>query len=251
MLTTALVAFGAASPAFADEVVIEHPPTMRQGGCGNTGVPLGQTFTATATGALTEVGYWTWLVFNDHTTELRVRADGPSGAILAAQDVTFHASSATPGLQSFTLDVPVPVVEGQVYAFEIANGTCNSGVNLADNFSDYSGGAQYNENGFGLGDQTFRLVIETDGDADGVADSADQCAGTTFSPGPAKLKKNQFWSPTVDGFLDGTGTVAYTLADTGGCSAEQIIAAAKLGKGHIKTGISIGELQAWVASVAG
>ena len=125
----------------------------------------------------------------------------------------------------------------------------------------------------------FRLVVagssgEGDADADGVADASDACADTTFTAGPAhlkpnqhkakpdqsqakpkgeknqaKLKPNRYWSTSDAGFVDRTGAVVYTLEEAGGCSAEQVIAAAGLGKGHLKHGISRGAMKEWVASL--
>jgi hypothetical protein len=121
-------------------------------------------------------------------------------------------------------------------------------------------------------DVVFHLVAEGasgqgDADADGVSDASDVCADTTFTAGPvkpklndhpaepkhnqnpAKLKANHYWSTSEAGFVERTGAIGYTLEETGGCSAEQIIAAAGLGKGHMKNGISIGAMKKWVASL--
>ncbi|WP_159604212.1 hypothetical protein [Agromyces humi] len=138
-------------------------------------------------------------------------------------------------------------------------------------------------------DLAFRLVVagssgeagasaEGDADGDGVSDASDVCADTTFTAGPADLKTkgdsakakaksdgkpskpmrnhkpttlkpNHYWSTSGAGFVDATGVVAYTLDETGGCSAEQIIAAAGLGKGHMKHGISGGAMKKWLASL--
>jgi hypothetical protein len=127
----------------------------------------------------------------------------------------------------------------------------------------------------------FRLVVlgssgEGDADADGVPDASDVCADTTFTAGPvhlkpnqnqdkakpdqsqakpkaeknqAKLKPNRYWSPSDAGFVDRTGAIRYTLEEAGGCSAEQVTAAAGLGKGHLKHGISRGAMKEWVASL--
>ena len=133
------------------------------------------------------------------------------------------------------------------------------------------------------GDLAFRLVVagasgEGDADGDGVSDASDMCADTTFTAGPADLtpkgdsanakaksngksakpkrnqnqgtlKPNHSWSTGDAGFVDRTGAIGYTLEETGGCSAEQIIAAAGLGKGHLKHGISVGAMKKWVASL--
>ena len=136
-------------------------------------------------------------------------------------------------------------------------------------------------------DLAFRLVVagvagvagasgEGDADGDGVSDASDVCAETTFTAGPAELtpkgdsakarsngkpakpkrnqnqgtlKPNHYWSTSDAGFVDRTGAIGYTLEETGGCSAEQIIAAAGLGKGHMKHGISVGAMTQWVASL--
>lgn len=129
---------------------------------------------------------------------------------------------------------------------------------------------------------------EGDADGDGVSDASDVCADTTFTAGPAdlelkgdsakdkakgkaeaeaeaepndhpakpkhnqnrgELKPNHSWSSSEAGFVDATGAVRYTLDETGGCSAEQIIAAAGLGKGHMKHGISAGAMRKWIASL--
>ncbi|MDR6905074.1 hypothetical protein J2X63_000760 [Agromyces sp. 3263] len=129
---------------------------------------------------------------------------------------------------------------------------------------------------------------DADADGDGVSDASDVCAGTTFTAGPAdlklegdsakakakpnakpnaeaepddhpakpkrdhnrgELKPNHSWSTSEAGFVDATGAVRYTLDETGGCSAEQIIAAAGLGKGHMKHGISVGAMRKWIASL--
>ncbi|MCD2443054.1 hypothetical protein LQ757_12295 [Agromyces sp. SYSU K20354] len=105
-------------------------------------------------------------------------------------------------------------------------------------------------------DLGFRAVIVdslvTDGDGDGVTDDADVCPGTDLaaeSDAPSKsLKPNHLWS-TADGFVDRTGSVVYSFEDTGGCSATQIIAAAALGGGHAKFGISSAAMAAWISGL--
>ena len=42
---------------------------------------------------------------------------------------------------------------------------------------------------------------------------------------------------------------SYTIQDTAGCSAAQIIAGLGLGKGHTKFGVSINAMDEWVAQV--
>jgi hypothetical protein len=130
-------------------------------------------------------------------------------------------------------------------------------------------------------DQALSLVFahasgQGDADGDGVPDASDICADTTFTAGPVKtkphgdhakpkpndhatkpkpehkpaaLKPNHYWSTSDAGFVDRTDAIAYTLEEAGGCSAEQIIAAAGLGAGHMKHGISAGAMKKWVASL--
>ena len=80
---------------------------------------------------------------------------------------------------------------------------------------------------------------------DGVPDALDQCEHTAFSTGPA-LKPNHVWSASAGGFVDRFGTVLFSMADTGGCSAEQVIVEAGLGQGHVKNGIAVGALRDWI-----
>jgi hypothetical protein len=247
----ALLVVGAAAPAYADTVVIDNTTSPLTGAaCDFQSRPLGQTFVATATGQISEVSLLTGRMSQERTRELRIREGGAGGAVLGTQAVTFTPPG---GLHTFALDAPVAVASGQTYALELDNWNCDGGSpHIAFN-SGYADGHVY------MGqfpnpdlDLVFRVVIETapaDADGDGVVDAADACADTTFSAGPAKLKRNQFWSPSADGFVDGTGVIGFTLADTAGCSAEQIITEAGLGKGHLKSGLSLGEMRAWVASV--
>ena len=86
-----------------------------------------------------------------------------------------------------------------------------------------------------------------DADGDGVLDVDDACADTVLPDQPlVELKPNRFAANADGEFVDGTGEPAgITLEDTAGCSAAQVIAAAGLGAGHSKFGISKGELMAW------
>ena len=250
MVLAGLLAVGTAAPAYADTVVIDYTTSPNGSSCNSDMAPLGQTFVATATGRISEVALVTSSLPQERTRELRIREGGADGAVLGTQTVAFTPPA---GLHTFALGVPVEVVLGETYALEIDNWDCSDGFPTIVFSSGYPDGAVY------VGqlpqpslDLMFRIVIETsppDADGDGVADAADVCSDTTFSTGPAKLKRNQFWSPSADGFVDGTGVIGFTLADTGGCSAEQIVAEAGLGKGHLKSGLSLGEMRAWVASV--
>lgn len=102
------------------------------------------------------------------------------------------------------------------------------------------------------GDLTVYAVPEppADRDGDGVPDAMDVCPDSVLTGGsstrPQALKPNNFWFTGV-GLTD--GKVSYTLAHTGGCTVTDIIAAAKLGKGHSKWGLSPGEMAAWMHSI--
>ncbi|MFF2494874.1 FG-GAP repeat protein [Agromyces sp. NPDC058064] len=104
-----------------------------------------------------------------------------------------------------------------------------------------------------VGGAAYVFTLEplvTDADGDGVADSHDVCAGTELSQAaPAGLKKNRYWSTATGAFVDANGRLApYTVADTAGCSASQVIAVAGLGNGHTRFGITLSALEAWVAA---
>ena len=243
-----LLAVGSAAPAYADSVVIDNTTSPVGAACGPAYAPVGQTFVATATGRISEVTLVTNSLSQVRTRELRIRDGGADGAVLGTQAVAFTPPA---GLHAFTLGVPVEVVLGETYALEIDNWDCTGGVPMIVFNSGYAdGAAYYGQSTHPSTDLMFRIVIETsDADGDGVVDAADVCADTTFTAGPAKLKRNQFWSPSADGFVDGTGVIGFTLEDTAGCSAQQIVVEAGLGKGHLKTGLSIGEMRAWVAAV--
>jgi hypothetical protein len=91
--------------------------------------------------------------------------------------------------------------------------------------------------------------IDIDGDGDGVADVDDVCPATVLPDAPTReLKKNRF-AASLDGFASVDGVVVASLADTGGCSATQIITEAGLGFGHTMFGISRGALRAWIDTV--
>ena len=101
----------------------------------------------------------------------------------------------------------------------------------------------------GSGSVSLGDCFPIDTDSDGVADVDDVCPGTVLPDQPTKgLKKNRF-AASIDGFASTDGVVVATLADTGGCSATQIIAAAQLGGGHTKFGLSRSALDAWIASL--
>jgi hypothetical protein len=88
------------------------------------------------------------------------------------------------------------------------------------------------------------VLPPSDADGDGVPDDGtDLCLGTEFPDEPTNgLKRNRF-AATAAGFASTDDVVQYSLADTGGRSATQIIAEACLGAGHTKFGISRSALE--------
>jgi hypothetical protein len=85
--------------------------------------------------------------------------------------------------------------------------------------------------------------VDTDGD--GVPDNVDACPGTVADA--AAVRQNRFRMNSEGNFVDSVGTIAATVADTRGCSAAQIIAAAGLGNGHTNFGITRSALDDWIA----
>lgn len=93
-----------------------------------------------------------------------------------------------------------------------------------------------------------------DTDDDGVADADDVCPNTVIpeSVPTVRLGVNRFALTDNDTIFDTTPPKgkgpqkAFTLADTAGCSCEQIIQELGLGEGHTKYGCSISAMEEWV-----
>jgi hypothetical protein len=98
------------------------------------------------------------------------------------------------------------------------------------------------------------LYLVKDSDGDGVTDDADYCPGTMIPEAAPthKLRTNNFALVDDDRVFDtldpaGVGPqMSFDIFDTAGCSCEQIVAEQGLGKGHLKFGCSIGEMETWV-----
>lgn len=102
-----------------------------------------------------------------------------------------------------------------------------------------------------------------DSDGDGVSDPYDHCADTVLPDERTGAPANQRANPRVaaqdhrfaadaDGrFVTAAGTDSgLTVADTGGCSAAQIIAETGLGQGHSMHGLTQDHLDDWIAGLA-
>ena len=92
-----------------------------------------------------------------------------------------------------------------------------------------------------------------------MLDDDDVCPDTVIAesvPTSGALNPNH-WALTAGGngfdfdtVIKGKGkgpNRSYTIADTAGCSCEQIVAAQGLGDGHLKHGCSISAMDDWVA----
>ncbi len=88
----------------------------------------------------------------------------------------------------------------------------------------------------------------TDTDGDGVADVADACPGTTpDSILEGDLKHHRYAWHGGEVFTSGSEQApVFTIQDTRGCSAAQIIEELGLGRGHERFGVSHSAMEAWV-----
>jgi predicted extracellular nuclease len=98
------------------------------------------------------------------------------------------------------------------------------------------------------------LFLVKDSDGDGVTDDADYCPGTVIPEAAPtnELRTNNFALTDDDRVFDtndpnGVGPQAgFDIFDTAGCSCEQIVVEQGLGKGHLKFGCSLGEMEKWL-----
>jgi hypothetical protein len=115
---------------------------------------------------------------------------------------------------------------------------------------------QADTDGDGAGDACDFCPFDPDDDADGdgLCADEDRCPNSTRIDRPSRgLGTNRWADRDGDGVFEtvtskGTGPKrAYTIADTGGCSCTDIIAACGYGAGHSQHGCSISVMDAWVA----
>ena len=92
-----------------------------------------------------------------------------------------------------------------------------------------------------------------DDDADGVPNSTDLCPATVLGiepDWPVGPVRNRYHSDSGGEFVDGRGSPAdLTVRDTGGCSGQQIIMAARLPSAHSLYGLSRSALLRWIRSL--
>ncbi len=91
-----------------------------------------------------------------------------------------------------------------------------------------------------------------DFDGDGVLNADDLCPGTDLNEAPPDgWRRNRYWTTSSGAFLDPFGRDSgFTIVDTGGCSASQIIEEAGLGVGHSRFGITKSALRQWVSQIS-
>ena len=89
-----------------------------------------------------------------------------------------------------------------------------------------------------------------DDDADGVLDEDDWCPGTVLPDVAPQLKPSRYWVTESGDFVsDAPNAPTYSMADTAGCSASQIIDELGLGGGHARFGLSRSALEQWIDAV--
>jgi hypothetical protein len=101
------------------------------------------------------------------------------------------------------------------------------------------------------------LYLMSDGDADGVPEDLDLCPGTKLpESAPAEgLGAGRYALIDADARFDTvpkgrkSPAAPFTLADTAGCSCEQIVRALKPGNGPVKRGCAESKMRRWVELV--
>ncbi len=171
-------------------------------------------------------------------------------ALQPGEVVTVSASDASDG-NVLTLEI------GTFGDREVLSATASGGA-LAATY-EAAGGEDYlfvYTNGTDLQAQVLEMTCAgaphppPDADDDGVADGDDACPGTDLSNDVRPTHENRFGADASGAFVDGQGRPSgFTIVDTGGCSASQLIDRLGLGVGHRRFGISRGALLEAVATL--
>lgn len=172
-----------------------------------SGTSIGQSFTATATGVITQIRIVPDNIYGGGLgNSLSIYSGaGNGGTLLYTQAVTFQ--NVYPAFQTVTLTTPVPVVSGLVYTFY--EGGC-LGCETGYYGNIYAGGVLYAGAGGSFAqpsfDLTFEVVIEYNDSCTGqlncgAGDEYVQFLNRSDSAGKPTL---QLWCLTVDG----TGSLA-------------------------------------------
>lgn len=149
--------------------------------------------------------------------------------IILTQGFTFSDAPATSGLQ---FRAPSDGTYNFGWSLDAAGTRPSS---LTWSFTCSTGGS-----GSGTG------TVTTDSDRDGVADSADACSATSLPDSVSRKEAGKYYALSTGRFVDGTGKAsAYTVVDTGGCSATQIAKSLGLGKRDSRSGITLTQLANW------
>lgn len=97
------------------------------------------------------------------------------------------------------------------------------------------------------GTLSFSCRPPLDSDHDTVLDVIDECPGTVLPDVATEQQGRNRYLANASGEFEVDGQASgWTLSDTRGCSATQIIDATGLGDGHRRFGISHGELSSWI-----
>jgi hypothetical protein len=242
----------------------------------SSGLCLAQTFTAGRSGKLDGASLLlakTWFDVADLTVEVRGAAGGGPGTGVLASGTVAHDTVADFDLVwvDVQFTTPAEIEAGAVYAITAWDVTDEGAFEWYGGIGDrYAVGASYtgldcsgaswnSDPGY---DFAFRTYVsdadggpdpDTDTDGDGVLDSVDLCPGTVLPDVFPKYDEDKGrYRADAAGLLTSAtkSSPAYRIDQTGGCSAMQIIEEMGLGKGQLERGLTRGELESWIGSLA-
>jgi hypothetical protein len=253
----AVTAFAALAVGVVDAANVERIEPELTGPVVSFGGSVAQSFSPKTSGVVRQVAVWSPRAESGQSADLLVHAGDRPGRAIGRTSFVWDGNPTT-----VTLDAPVSVVAGEVYALELSGVVPGVIFGHEDPYADGefafdtpTGWMTWSEwldlcNGclpFTL-DQRFSLeVLPNDADGDGVLDPDDLCAGTVLPDPSVDLLRRGRYAATVDGIVGSDGTVVATLADTGGCSTAQIVVAYGLGVGHLRFGLTRPHVERWIA----